>query len=239
MDKKCWCKNLLGVILFPLCISTTIAFSQEVIKKSWTPNIAYFFLGAATYLFIHLFFHKPIVAYITGHELTHALWGFLFGARIKKMKIGRRGGSVAMTKTNILVSLAPYVFPIYTFLVMMLYFIISFFWQKEWMAQAAVFLIGATFSFHLALSLYALRIRQPDLKAGGFLFSTVFIYLANIFVLTVIFTLISHRISLGDFLFSSVEEGKLVYNRIIDSLVSAVEAIRGYITSLRAQRAKL
>jgi len=230
MDKKCCCKNALGLILLPVCIGTTIAFTQEVIKKSWTPNIAYFFLGAATYLFIHLFFHKPIVAYITGHELTHALWGFLFGAKIKKIKIARRKGSVAMTKTNILVSLAPYVFPIYTFLVMMLYFVINFFWRREWMGQLAVFLIGATFSFHLVLSICALRIRQPDLNSAGFLLSTVFIYLANIFVLTVIFTLISHRISLGNFLLCSVREGKFIYNRIITTLVSAFETAQAYLT---------
>ena len=222
MDKKRYCKNILGLILLPLCISTTIAFSQEVIKKSWTSNITYFFLGAAAYLFIHLFFHKPIVTYITGHELTHALWGFLFGAKIKKMKIGRRGGSVAMTKSNILVSLAPYVFPIYTFLVIIVYFIIHFFWSKEWLAQVTIFLIGATFSFHLVLSIFALRIRQSDLKAGGFLLSLVFIYLANIFVLTIIFTLISHQISLGNFLLYSVKEGKVVYNSIIDSITQII-----------------
>ena len=223
-------KNILGLFLLPLCVSTTIAFVEEVIKKSWTPNIAYFFLGAAAYLFIHLFFHKPIIAYITGHELTHALWGFLFGARIKKMKIGKRGGSVAMTKSNVLVKLVPYVFPIYTFLVMILYFIISLFWYRDWMGQAAIFLIGATFAFHLALSLYTLRIRQPDLNSAGVLLSLVFIYLSNIFVFTVIFTLISHRISLGSFLLSSVEEGKGVYSHIINAVVSAFETTRCYLT---------
>ncbi len=235
MDTKRYGQNLLGLILFPLCISTTVAFLQEVIKKAgWTYNMAYFFLGAAIYLLIHLFFHEPIVAYVTGHELTHALWGFLFGAKIKKMKVGKSGGSVTMTKSNFLVSLAPYVFPIYTFLIMGIYFIIRFFWPEAGFTSVTVFLIGFTLSFHVVLSLYAVRIRQSDLKPVGFLLSTVLIYLANLFVLSIIFTLISHRISLGDFLSASFNEAEIIYRRIIAFISATLEMVREYFKEKRS-----
>lgn len=227
MDKKHYCQNILGLILLPLCVSTTLAFTQEIIKKSWTTNTVYFFLGAALYLFIHIIFHKPIIAYVTGHELTHALWGFLFGAKIKRMKISKRGGSVGMSRTNIFVSLAPYVFPIYTFLVIFLYFVISFFWKKPWLGYTAVFLIGVTFCFHIVLTLCTLKIHQSDLQKAGYLFSIVFIYLVNIFVLTIIFTLISHRVSLGEFILASVREGHVLYNRIISSFLAIFNTNRG------------
>jgi hypothetical protein len=235
MDTKRYGQNLLGLVLFPLCISTTVAFLQEVIKKAgWTYNMAYFFLVAAVYLLIHLFFHEPIVAYVTGHELTHALWGFLFGAKIKKMKVGKSGGSVSMTKSNFLVSLAPYVFPIYTFLIMGLYFILNFFWPEIGMASATIFLIGFTLSFHVVLSLYAVRIRQSDLQPAGFLLSTVLIYLANLFVLGIIFTLISQRISLGSFLSASLGQAEIIYRRIIAFIAAAVEMAREYVRTRRS-----
>ena len=134
-----------------------------------------------------------------------------------------------MTKSNFLVSLAPYVFPIYTFLVMGIYFTIHFFWPELGGTRAAVFLIGFTLSFHVVLSLYALRIRQSDLKPVGFLLSTVLIYLANLLVLSLIFTLISHRISLGNFLSVALNEGKIIYQRLISFLSAVIEMVREYL----------
>ena len=79
----------------------------------WVPLLA----GAACWLVIFLLLPKPMWIYVFGHELTHALWTWLFGGRVKKMKVTSAGGHVVVSKTNFLIALAPYFFPLYAVLV--------------------------------------------------------------------------------------------------------------------------
>ena len=44
------------------------------------------FLRRACWLTIYLLLPKPMWVYVFGHELTHALWTWLFGGRVKKFK---------------------------------------------------------------------------------------------------------------------------------------------------------
>ena len=51
--------------------------------------------------------------YVVGHELTHVVWSWLFGGKVKKFRASSSGGEVVVTKSNFLVALAPYFFPLY------------------------------------------------------------------------------------------------------------------------------
>src|SRR5258706_1741260 len=69
--------------------------------------------GAACWLVIYLLLPKPMWVYVFGHELTHALWTWLFGGRVRKFKASSEGGEVVISKNNFLITLAPYFFPVY------------------------------------------------------------------------------------------------------------------------------
>ena len=73
--------------------------------------------GAACWVVIYSLLPKPMWVYVFGHELTHALWTWLFGGKVKKFKASAKGGHVIVTKNNFLISLAPYFFPVYAALV--------------------------------------------------------------------------------------------------------------------------
>ena len=47
--------------------------------------------GAASWWVVFLLLPKPMRAYVFAHELTHALWTWLFLGRVKKFKAGRKG----------------------------------------------------------------------------------------------------------------------------------------------------
>ena len=49
---------------------------------TWVPMLA----GAACWLVVFLLLPKPMWIYVFGHELTHAVWTWLFGGRVKKLK---------------------------------------------------------------------------------------------------------------------------------------------------------
>lgn len=70
---------------------------------------------------MHIVLHKPIMTYVFAHEFTHALWALPFGGRLKDFRAGESGGHAVVTRSNVLVALASYFFPIYAYLVLVLF----------------------------------------------------------------------------------------------------------------------
>jgi hypothetical protein len=128
--------------------------------------------------------------YVFGHELTHALAAWMSGAKVKKFKVSKSGGSVSVSKTNLFVALAPYVVPLYAMLLFLLYAIVGKFYPVQNYWRWMLCLIGAAFGFHMGLTVYALRQKQPDLKQGGIFLSGVVIYLGNMILMSVFLALL-------------------------------------------------
>lgn len=171
---------LLGIVLVPFCIGFTWQLGATVFAIRYKPDVPYFFVaGALTYITLHVLFRKPILTYVFGHELTHALFAVLFGGSVKSFHATDRGGRVTITKSNFIITLAPYFFPLYTFIVLLLYgTAIAAGLQKT--VAAIVFFAGASFAFHLVLTALFLQTEQTDIKEYGMIFSYPLIYLFNV-----------------------------------------------------------
>ena len=145
----------------------------------WVPLLA----GAACWLVIFLLLPKPMWIYVFGHELTHALWAWLFGGQLKKLKVSSAGGHVVVSKTNFLIALAPYFFPLYVALVVAAFSLGRLIW--DWRRYLVWFhlLVGAAYAFHVTLTWHVLKTRQSDITSQGWLFSAVIIFLGNVCVL--------------------------------------------------------
>jgi len=152
----------------------------------------YFVAGIVSYLAFQWVFFRPIRTYVFGHELSHALAAWMSGAKVKRFHVSKKGGSVTVSKSNLFVALAPYILPLYALLVMAVYFMASCFHpvlKNYW--RLFLWLLGGTLGFHMALTAYALKMDQPDLKASGKFLSAVIIYLGNtisiVFLLGILF----------------------------------------------------
>ena len=141
--------------------------------------------GLVAQLAVWKFLPLPVRAYVLGHELTHALWGLLFGARVSKLRVGTSGGSVTLSKSNVWITLAPYFFPFYTFVVIVVALITYAFIRPLPCLPLWMFLVGFTWAFHALFTLETLTQRQPDVKLYGRIFSWVFIFLVNILIILV------------------------------------------------------
>src|SRR5471030_2863058 len=134
--------------------------------------------------------------YVFGHELTHALWTWLFGGRVKKMKVTSKGGHVVISKTNFVIALAPYFFPLYAVIMILAFAIGHLIW--DWKNYFVFFhlLIGAAYAFHLTLTFHVLQTRQTDITSQGYLFSAVVIFLGNVCVLLFGIPLLTARVGM-------------------------------------------
>lgn len=172
---------LFGLALVPFCFGFTWQLFLTVFSARYKPAVPYYFFGGAVaYLTLHMFFRKPIFTYVVGHELTHAFFAMLFGGSVKSFQASERGGRVTITKSNFIITLAPYFFPLYTCISFMLYWIALASGMSATVVTSLIILSGATFMFHLVLTLMFLRTDQNDIMEHGAIFSYPLIYLFNV-----------------------------------------------------------
>ncbi len=175
-------KILLGLALVPFCLGYLWQFFSMIFSISYKPLTPYYFAGGAiAYLAVHALFKKPILAYVFGHELTHAFFAMLFGGSLKSFHASDRGGRVTVTKSNFIITLAPYFFPLYTFFIIVLYLIARAAAAGSAAINTLIFFSGVSFTFHLLLTFLFLQTDQNDIKEQGTVFSYPLIFLFNIF----------------------------------------------------------
>ena len=194
-----WLKLIIGIALLPVCFGATSALARVLsacgqAQMFWIALIG----GAACWLTVFLLLPRPMLAYVFGHELTHALWAWAFGGRVKKFKATSGGGHVVLTKSNFLIALAPYFFPLYVALVIGVYVAGHFIWNWHHYLPWFHFLIGAAYAFHVTLTWHILQTQQSDITEQGYVFSAAIIWLGNILVLLIGIPLLTARVKLLD-----------------------------------------
>jgi hypothetical protein len=186
----------LAVLLLPLCYGAGLALWQVLRASGKADTIWVAILsGAACWLVIYLLLPKPMWVYVFGHELTHALWTWLLGGKVKKFRASANGGHVIVTKNNFLIALAPYFFPLYAVLVVLLFEIGNRVWN--WKPYLVWFhlLLGVSYGFHVTLTWHILKSSQSDITEQGYLFSAVVIFLGNTAVLLVAIPILTSQLA--------------------------------------------
>ncbi len=191
-----WLKLVVAILLLPACLGAASALSRVIIAAGgaqtfWVALIG----GAGCWLAIFLLLPKPMWIYVVGHELTHAVWTWLFLGRVKKFKASGKGGHVVITKSNFLIALAPYFFPLYAVMVILVFIVGHLIWNWTRFLPWFHFFIGAAYAFHVTLTWHILKTRQSDITEQGYLFSGVVIWLGNILVLLIGVPLLTSRVS--------------------------------------------
>jgi len=192
-----WIKTLVALLLLPVSAGAALALARLLRVTGSADTFWVAFLGGAgCWLTIFLLLPKPMWVYVFGHELTHALWAWLFGGRVKKFKVTAKGGHVVITKSNFLIVLAPYFFPLYVVAVVTVFALghVLLGWTRHWVWLH--FLVGAAYAFHVTLTWHILQTRQSDITSQGYLFSSVVIYLGNISVLLIGLPMLTARVTL-------------------------------------------
>ena len=181
-----------AVLCFPLVWALCLTFVDAVCLASgesegfFSAESVALFAGLVSFLLLWKVMPDQTRMYVLGHELTHAVWGLAFGARVSGLKVRSTGGSVTLTKSNVWITLAPYFFPFWTFavaLVALLVRAVMYFtcpdvpFPLPWLWMFAV---GFTWCFHACFTVRSLMQTQPDVQEYGRVFSWTFILVCNI-----------------------------------------------------------
>ena len=176
---------LLGIALLPACWGAARSLLDALVAAAGasgglSPEAVALAGGIAAFALAWMAVPHPVRTYVLGHELTHALWGLMFGARPSDLRVSAGGGSVRLTRSNLVITLAPYFFPFYTFVVIVCALVTCAFMRPLPFLPMWTFLIGFTWAFHVLFTISTLTQRQPDVTLYGRVFSWSFIFLANV-----------------------------------------------------------
>jgi hypothetical protein len=176
-------KIVLGISMAWLCLAMACVMGQAFLRVHWLERESLVFVSCfLAYFLVHFLLYQPILSHVMAHELTHALAALLMGGKVTSIHASTTGGTTVTNKSHLFISLAPYVFPFYTAIALLLFAIAAPAF-RIWILG----LIGFTYAFHIALTAYSLSHHQPDLKEGGVAFSLIFIFTGNMIVLMLLF----------------------------------------------------
>lgn len=179
---------LTGLLVLPFSAAAVAGLFVTLYDLPGLGRGGYWLLaGMAAYTLLSIILPRPVILYVVGHELTHALWSKIFGGRVSHLKVSRQGGSVRVSAVNTFVILAPYFFPLYTILVGGGFVLLALFVNVSPYYNYLLFFVGVTLQFHYLTTSEALGKSQPDLLEAGAVFSLALIPLFNMVVLALIF----------------------------------------------------
>jgi hypothetical protein len=176
-----------SLALWPLAGSLGLALGRLLAHLPWTQgDLPWFAGGFLAYLAVQIFFWKPLFIYVMGHELTHALAAVLQGGQADDLHVSTKGGKVRVNRSNFIVNLAPYFFPIYTALACLVWAVAADRFLP-WIAA----LIGFTLAFHFALTLFSLKQHQSDIAEVGWFFAIPLILALNLVICVLVLRLVA------------------------------------------------
>ncbi|PIU84099.1 MAG: hypothetical protein COS68_00525 [Elusimicrobia bacterium CG06_land_8_20_14_3_00_38_11] len=198
-------KSVIAVALIPFAIGLLISFGKLVVSLiPLNSSEIWFLTGFVIFFAVFLVKSVPGRVYVFGHELTHAFWTILFRGKIKEFNVSSKSGSVITSKSNFLISLAPYFFPIYTFLIIFIFYILAFFLPVSKYIEWLFFFVGVSYSFHIFLNFESLSIGQSDVKKTGKVFSYIVITILNIIMAVVVLKFVApEKIIIKKYFFES------------------------------------
>ncbi len=169
-------KFILGLCLLVFVYSATVAFLNQfsLIDKILQNR---FWQGAVAFLIIYHLLWEPVRIYNAGHKIVG--WLFSFFAPLVKA--------------------APYLVPIYTLVLAVIYLLIYRVADSPRLIQYFMFLFGLTFILHLIFSAKTLRQKKEDFLKSNFIFGYSLVYICDVFMFSFFLGLIFKQFSFIDF----------------------------------------
>jgi len=169
-------KFILAIILLPLVYSSVVSFINEFTQIDRGLQ-QIFYNGIISFLVIYLFIWEPAVIYNKGHKLLEIMFSFF-----KPM-----------------VNVAPFLLPIYTILFFMIYGLLALGVKSAWLITYTLFLIGFSSILHLTFSAKTIRSKKGDFLKANYIFGFSFIFILNLVLLALGFSLIFNEFSFVNF----------------------------------------
>ena len=163
--------------------------------------------------FMHLIFRDIL------SEKQSRVWGIY---KQNKFKVSKFKGEVVLSGTNPVILLSPYFFPLLTFLLLLIGFLITNLLNHNLIWFVTIVLVGFSLMLHIVMTLKSLMVKQSDIKSGGYFFSLIVIYFLFLFLISgiIIFVLQGsmETFSFYNLLFIEIKKSFYLFQAILFNL---------------------
>ena len=169
-------KLVLGICLLPFVYSSSVAFLGQI---SYIDVVLqnYFWAGVVTLVLVYLFIWEPTVIYERGHRLVEIIFSFF----------------------QPLVKFAPYLLPVYTIVLFILYLFLCVFIKDKWLIEWAMFFFGLSIAMHLVFAAQSIRSKKGDLLKSNYIFGFSFMYIISLGLMALFLNFLFKEFSIVSF----------------------------------------
>ncbi len=188
-------KFIIGICLLPFVYSVSASFLNEfnILEKLFRN---YFWAGVISFIIIYLFVYEPTIIYNKGQRLLGIVFQFL----------------------KPLVKVAPYLLPIYTIVIFIVYLIFSFAFKTKESIGYFIFLFSFSLTLHLIFSAKSVRSKKGDFLKANYIFGFSFVYIIDLVLLAFCLNIIFKEFSFVNFLNNSFQIGKNIFSGVFKQL---------------------
>ena len=188
-------KFILGICFLPFVYSVSVAFLNEFSAVEKTVQ-NYFWAGVISFIILYLFVYEPVIIYNKGQRLLEIAFQFF----------------------KPLVKVTPYLLPIYTIVIFILYLLLPSLLKTQESFGYFIFLFSFSLTLHLIFSAKSIRSKQGDFLKANYIFGFSFVYIIDIVLLTFCLNLIFREFSFVNFFNNSFQIGKNIFYAVFKQL---------------------
>jgi len=206
---------LLSIAGVPALVALLVNFPTLFLTcRRLTFEMLWSVIGFSVFLPFYFLAGAPVRSYILEHELSHVLFAVFSGVRVRGVSFKKERAYVKTQKINILIALAPYSFPLYTFILVLIYRVIVIFYTNRLLTALFYFLSGISLSFHIVATLHYLQLDQPDVKRYGYVPSLMIIFTWSLILLSLLFALMFREVELAVYYRNVLHDVRVLYGHI-------------------------
>lgn len=188
-------KLIFGICLLPFVYSFSVSFLGQIAYVDISLQ-HYFWAGVITLILIYLFIWEPTVVYERGHKLVEIIFSFF----------------------QPLVKFAPYLLPVYTIVLFILYLFLNIFIQDRWLIEWAMFLFGLSTALHLVFAAQSIRSKKGDLLKSNYIFGFSFMYIISLGLVALFLNVIFKEFSFVSFLNNAYSIASSIFKAVFSQL---------------------
>ena len=188
-------KFILGLCLLPFVYSATLSFLTQITYIDISLQDC-FWAGVITLILFYLFAWEPAVIYERGHKLLEVLFSFF----------------------QPLVKVAPYLLPVYSIILFILYLVLSLFIKDKWLINYAMFFFGLSIALHLVFASKSIRLKKGDLLKSNYIFGFSFMYIINLGLISFFLSFIFKDFSFVNFCNGVYSVASSIFKAILSQL---------------------
>ena len=204
-------KNLIGLIFIPLVSGAALSLfdtAEDFFRVN--KNSLYLPAGIALYVLVRIIISRlgsSLMEFfeVFYHELIHTFYSIISFKGVKSFFASdTKGGEIEISKSNFVIELSPYFFPLFA----LIFCGLKLFIEKEFQCYM-IFLAGLGTGLHLSSLFHDFKFEQSDIEKNGALFSFVIVLLLNIIFFGIILSILgSDHLSIWQFFERCINNSK-------------------------------